>query len=70
VFAVTPQQSDYVSDWAGGSSAATPKQFQAWKESPILRPVRRFRRRLLLRRHRRIFSFQNRNFYVPADLRI
>jgi len=70
VFAVTPQQSDYVSDWAGGSAAATPKQFQAWKESPILRPVRRFRRRLLLRRHRRIFSFQNRNFYVPADLRI
>jgi SAM-dependent methyltransferase len=70
VFAVTPQQSDYVSDWAGGSATATPKRFEAWKESPILRPIRRFRRQLLLRRHRRIFSFRNRNFYQPADLRI
>jgi SAM-dependent methyltransferase len=70
VFAVAPQQSDYVSDWAGGSAAATPKRFEAWKESPILRPIRRLRRQLLLRRHRRIFSFRNRTFYQPADLHI
>jgi SAM-dependent methyltransferase len=70
VFATVPQQSDYVDDWAGAGPAASPKRFQAWKESPILRPIRRVRRRMLLRRHRRIFSFRNRAFYLPADLRI
>src|SRR5580765_1733788 len=70
IFAAAPQQSDYVSDWAGDTAAATPKRFEAWKESPILRPIRRLRRRMLLRRHRRIFSFRNRDFYQPADLRI
>ena len=70
VFATVPQQSDYVSDWAGDRAAASPKRFEAWKESPILRPIRRVRRQMLLRRHRRIFSFRNRAFYQPADLRI
>jgi hypothetical protein len=70
IFAAPPQQSDYVSDWAGDKAAATPKRFEAWKESPILRPIRRLRRQMLLRRHRRIFSFRNRDFYQRADLRI
>jgi len=70
IFATAPQQSDYVSDWAGDKAAATPKRFEAWKESPILRPIRRLRRQMLLRRHRRIFSFRNRDFYQRADLRI
>jgi SAM-dependent methyltransferase len=70
VFATAPQQSDYVSDWAGDKPAAQPKRIQAWKESPLLRPIRRVRRQMLLRRHRRIFSFKNRAFYQPADLRI
>jgi SAM-dependent methyltransferase len=70
VFATVPQQSDYVDDWAGARPAASPKRFEAWKESPILRPIRRVRRRMLLRRHRKIFSFRNRAFYRPADLRI
>jgi hypothetical protein len=70
VFATAPQQSDYVDDWAGTRAAASPKRFEAWKESPILRPIRRVRRQMLLRRHRRIFSFKNRAFYQPADLRI
>jgi hypothetical protein len=70
VFAKVPQQSDYVSDWAGDQAVVQPKRFEAWKESPLLRPIRRVRRRLLLRRHRRIFSFRNRAFYQPADLRI
>lgn len=70
VFATPPQQSDYVSDWAGDKAAVAPKPYEAWKESPILRPIRRIRRQMLLRRHRRIFSFRNRAFYQPADLRI
>jgi hypothetical protein len=70
VFATAPQQSDYVSDWAGAPTVVAPQRFQAWKESPLLRPIRRFRRQMLLRRHRRIFSLDNRNFYQPADLRI
>jgi SAM-dependent methyltransferase len=70
VFARAPQQSDYVSDWAGARAVSQPKRVEAWKESPLLRPIRRVRRQLLLRRHRRIFSFSNRAFYQPADLRI
>jgi SAM-dependent methyltransferase len=70
VFSTRPQQSDYVSGWAANASAARPKRFEPWKESPILRPIRRVRRHMLLRRHRRIFSFRNRAFYQPADLRI
>ena len=70
VFATVPQQSDYVSDWAAGQADIRPQQYQAWKESPLLRPIRRIRRQLLLRRHRRIFSLDNRAFYQPADLRI
>src|SRR3954469_2712902 len=70
VFAAPPQQSDYVSDWAGEQTAVAPKRFQAWKESPFLKPIRRVRRQMLLRRHRRIFSLANRQFYQPADLRI
>lgn len=70
VFATVPQQSDYVVDWASDKPAARPKQVEAWKESPILRPIRRICRQMLLRRHRRIFSFRNRAFYEPADLRI
>ena len=70
VFATVPQQSDYVSDWAGDKPAPRPTQFSAWKESPLVRPIRRIRRQMLLRRHRRIFSFRNRAFYQPADLRI
>ena len=62
VFATVPQQSDYVDDWAEARPAASPKRFEAWKESPILRPIRRVRRQMLLRRHRRIFSFSNRAF--------
>ena len=69
VFATAPQQSDYLADWAGDKPRAAAKRFQAWKESAILRPVRRVRRQLLRRRHRRIFSFRNRAFYEPADLR-
>jgi SAM-dependent methyltransferase len=70
VFSIRPQQSDYVSGWTANASAARPKRFEPWKESPILRPIRRVRRQMLLRRHRRIFSFRNRAFYQPADLRI
>ena len=70
VFATVPQQSDYVSDWASGGAAPRPQQYQAWKESPLLRPIRRLRRAMLRCRHRRIFSFRNRAFYQPADLRI
>jgi hypothetical protein len=70
VFATVPQQSDYVSDWAGERTPERPKRFERWKESPILRPIRRVRRQMLLRRHRRIFSFRNRAFYQPAELRI
>ena len=70
VFARVPQQSDYVSDWAGGKAVLQPKRFEAWKQSALLRPIRRVRRQMLLRRHRRIFSFRNRAFYQPADLRI
>ena len=70
VFARAPQQSDYVSDWAGGKATPQPKRVEAWKESALLRPIRRVRRQMLLRRHRRIFSFRNRAFYQPADLRI
>ena len=70
VFANTPQQSDYVSDWAGEAPVVRPRRFEAWKESPFLRPIRRVRRQLLLRRHRRLFSLDNRAFYQPADLRI
>ena len=71
IFAATPQQSDYTADWADGSQmGARPKRDVAWKESPILRPIRRIRRQLLLRRHRRIFSLKNRAFYQPVDLRI
>jgi SAM-dependent methyltransferase len=69
VFATVPQQSDYVSDWAGDRTVVQPKRFEAWKESPILRPIRRLRRQMLLRRHRRIFSLGNRAYYQPADLR-
>ena len=69
IFAATPQQSDYVADWDGNKGDdARGRRFEAWKESPWLRPVRRFRRRLLLRRHRRIFSFDNRAFYQRVDL--
>jgi hypothetical protein len=70
VFATAPQQSDYVADWAGDKAVAQPKAYQAWKESPLLRPIRKMRRQMLLRRHRRIFSLSNRSFYQPADLRI
>ena len=70
VFATVPQQSDYVSDWAGAQVAVQPQHYQAWKESPLLRPIRRIRRAMLLRRHRKIFSLDNRAFYEPADLRI
>jgi len=70
VFATVPQQSDYVADWAGGKVHSRPQQYAAWKESPLLRPIRRIRRHMLLRRHRRLFSFANRAFYQPADLRI
>ncbi len=70
VFATVPQQSDYVSDWTGERPTVIPKRFEAWKESPILRPVRRLRRQMLRRRHRRIFSLGNRAFYQPVDLRI
>ena len=70
VFAKVPQQSDDVSDWVGDKPAPSPKRFLAWKESLILRPIRRIRWQMLLRRHRRIFSFSNRTFYQPADLRI
>jgi hypothetical protein len=69
VFAAVPQQSDYVSDWASNKPAPRPKQFSAWKESALVRPIRRIRRQMLLRRHRRIFSLSNRAFYEPADLR-
>jgi hypothetical protein len=69
VFATVPQQSDYVADWAGEARVARPARFQAWKEWPILRPIRRVRRQMLLRRHRRMFSFRNRAYYEPADLR-
>lgn len=70
IFATTPQQSDYVADWSAAKAAARPQRFQAWKESALLRPVRRIRRRMLLRRHRRLFSFSNRAFYERVDLRI
>jgi SAM-dependent methyltransferase len=71
VFATVPQQSDYVSDWAESSRMAThPERYQAWKESPLLQPIRHVRRQLLRRRHRRIFSLNNRAFYRPVDLRI
>ena len=70
VFATVPQQSDYVTDWAGDKAPARPTRYQAWKETPILRPIRRLRREMLRRRHRRIFSFRNRAFYQPVDLRI
>ena len=70
IFATPPQQSDYVSDWAGDRTVVSPKRFEAWKESPLLKPIRRVRRQLLLRRHRRIFSLDNRAFYEPVDLRI
>jgi SAM-dependent methyltransferase len=70
IFSRVPQQSDYVSGWAADRSAPRPKRFEAWKESPLLRPIRRVRRHMLRRRHRRIFSFRNRDFYQPADLRI
>jgi hypothetical protein len=70
VFATAPQQSDYVADWTGEQSAPRPQRMSAWKESPLVRPIRRIRRRILQRRHRRIFSFRNRAFYQPADLRI
>ena len=69
VFATVPQQSDYVSDWASGQPAPRQKPFAAWKESALVRPIRRIRRQMLLRRHRRTFSFENRAFYQPADLR-
>jgi len=70
IFSAVPQQRDYVNDWVGTGPVTRPKRFEAWKESPILRPIRRVRRHMLLRRHRRIFSFSNRAFYQPADLRI
>jgi hypothetical protein len=70
IFSAVPQQSDYVNDWVGTGPVTRPKRFEAWKESPILRPIRRVRRHMLLRRHRRMFSFSNRAFYQPADLRI
>ena len=70
VFATVPQQSDYVSDWAGAQVAVQPQHYQAWKESPLLRPIRRIRRSMLLRRPRKIFSLANRAFYEPADLRV
>ena len=70
VFATAPQQSDYVTDWAADTAAPRVNPYEAWKESPLLRPIRRIRRHMLLRRHRRIFSLRNRAFYQPADLRI
>ena len=70
IFSRVPQQSDYVSGWAAERFAPRPKRFEAWKESPLLRPIRRVRRHMLRRRHRRIFSFRNRAFYQPADLGI
>jgi hypothetical protein len=70
IFSRVPQQSDYVTGWAASGSVPRPKRFEAWKESPILRPIRRVRRHMLLRRHRRIFSFRNRAFYQPANLGI
>ena len=71
IFATVPQQSDYVVDWVESSRMGTrPQRYVAWKESPLLRPIRRVRRHLLHRRHRRIFSLNNRAYYRPADLRI
>jgi hypothetical protein len=70
VFATPPQQSDYVADWAGAKTAGELRRYQAWKESPLLRPIRYVRRRMLRRRHRRIFSLHNRAFYRPVDLGI
>jgi hypothetical protein len=70
IFSRVPQQSDYVTGWAADRSAPRPKRFEAWTESPLLRPIRRVRRHMLRRRHRRIFSFRNRAFYQPADLGI
>jgi hypothetical protein len=70
VFASAPQQSDYVTDWAAGRAPGTPNSYESWKESPLLRPIRRLRRRMLRRRHGHIFSFRNRAFYRPVDLRI
>lgn len=68
VFATMPQQSDYVRDWSGDTPALEATPFSAWKESPFVRPIRRVRRQLLLRRHRRLFSLRNRAFYQPVDL--
>jgi SAM-dependent methyltransferase len=70
VFATVPQQSDYFSDWAGGKPAPRPTRFSDWKASPLVWPIRRIRRQMLLRRHHRTFSFRNCAFYRPADLRI
>lgn len=68
VFATAPQQSDYVSDWAADKPAPAPTPFSAWKNSRLIRPIRRIRRQMLLRRHRRFFSLKNRAFYEPVDL--
>jgi hypothetical protein len=70
VFATTPQQSDYVAEWSTGAPAEAPKPYQAWKESPLLRPIRRVRRAWLQRQHRRLFSWNNPAFYRRVDLRV
>src|SRR5437764_5546830 len=67
IFAAPPQQSDYTVDWAESSRmGGRTERYIAWKESRLLRPIRRIRRELLLRRHRRLFSLDNREFYRPA----
>ena len=71
VFAAAPQQSDYVSDWAGDAGGG--RRRSGSKPGRNRRSCGRsavVRRQMLLRRHRRIFSFGNRDFYQPADLRI
>jgi len=72
IFAAMPQQSDYVHDWSEPEPAQerAPLDAAAWKALPIVRNVRRIRRRLLARRRRKDRSLTNRRFYTPADLRI
>jgi SAM-dependent methyltransferase len=70
IFSQTPQQSDYVTQWNGGTSQQSLRLQVAWKNYPLIRHLRQFHMNLLMRRSLRSRSLGNRKFYRPADLSI
>ena len=70
IFEQTPQQSDYVADWASGVSKRAP--LSRWKMYPGILQLRKLRQVLLKpvreRQRRQDTSLSNTKLYSPVDL--